>query len=65
MGKKRLYRCDTCDPALIFYGRTPYDIHMRTHKRLALPAPRLMPPKRPQGCYDDTGAESATDEGEH
>ena len=64
MGKRKIYRCDKCDPPAIFYGRQGYEMDQRTHKRLELPKPRLLPPKRPQACYDDTGAESATDEGE-
>jgi hypothetical protein len=62
--RKKLFRCDECDPAVIFHGRTPYDYHMRTHKRLALPASRQVAPKRPPVWYDDSGAESVTDEGE-
>jgi hypothetical protein len=42
--KKRLYRCDLCSPAFIFSGKALYDLHVRTHRRLALNPPPL--PKR-------------------
>ena len=64
MGKKKIYRCDQCDPPAIFYGRTPFDLDQRTHRRLALPKPKEMAPKRPPVCYDDDEAGSLTDEGE-